>query len=59
MKCIRMIFKGLYDKIFMISNKNGDEGMKLIYEIDFSALSAEEKVVFMHDLRDSMKTSTT
>lgn len=31
--------------------------MKPIYEIDFSVLSAEEKVVFMHDLRDSMKTS--
>lgn len=31
--------------------------MKPIYEIDFSALSAEEKVKFMDDLRDSMKES--
>ena len=31
--------------------------MKPMYEIDFSALSAEEKVKFMFDLRDSMKAS--
>lgn len=31
--------------------------MKPIYEIDFSALSAEEKVKFMRDFRDSMKAS--
>ena len=31
--------------------------MKPMYEIDFSALSAEEKVKFMCDLRDSMKAS--
>ena len=31
--------------------------MKPMYEIDFSALSAEEKVKFMRNLRDSMKTS--
>lgn len=31
--------------------------MKLIYEIDFSALSAEEKMEFMCGLRDSMKES--
>lgn len=31
--------------------------MKPIYEIDFSALRAEEKVKFMYDLRDSMKAS--
>ncbi len=31
--------------------------MKTIYEIDFSALSADEKMEFMDDLRDAMKTS--
>ena len=31
--------------------------MKPIYEIDFSSLSAEEKVKFMRDFRDSMKAS--
>lgn len=31
--------------------------MKPVYEIDFSALSAEEKVIFIHELRDSMKAS--
>ncbi len=31
--------------------------MKPLYEIDFSALNAEEKFKFMRDLRDSMKAS--
>ena len=31
--------------------------MKPVYEIDFSALNADEKMEFMDDLRDAMKTS--
>jgi|GEM_PF-5927735 len=31
--------------------------MEPIYEIDFSALGAEEKMEFMGELRDSMKES--
>ena len=34
-----------------------DDSMKTIYEIDFSALSADEKMEFMDDLRDAMKAS--
>lgn len=41
----------------MIRKMNGDDSMKPIYEIDFSALSAEEKVSFMDDLGDSMEAS--
>ena len=31
--------------------------MKPVYEVDFPALSGEEKVKFMHDLRDNMAES--